>query len=111
VPAMVNFFFQPEVPMDEAAFAKTIASDEAARSLLASAIVAFAEVDWRAEVLHEATLHLGESLGLALRKSQAPIRCAVTGTTVGPPLFESLEILGREETLRRLRGALARAAA
>ncbi len=110
VPAMVNFFFQPEVPMDEAAFNKTIASDEAAKTLLASAIASFAEVEWRAEVLHETTLHLGEALGLALRKSQAPIRCAVTGATVGPPLFESLEVLGRDETLRRLRGALARAA-
>ena len=110
VPAMVNFFFQPEVPMDEAAFDKTIASDDAAKTLLASAMESFAEVEWRAEVLHETTLHLGESLGLALRKSQAPIRCAVTGATVGPPLFESLEILGRDETLRRLRGALGRAA-
>jgi glutamyl-tRNA synthetase len=36
-------------------------------------------------------------------KAQAPVRVAVTGRTVGPPLFESLELLGRDETLRRLR--------
>jgi glutamyl-tRNA synthetase len=46
---------------------------------------------------------------MALRKSQAPIRCAVTGTLVGPPLFESMALLGREAVLERLRGALVRA--
>jgi glutamyl-tRNA synthetase len=35
-------------------------------------------------------------------KAQAPVRVAVTGRTVGPPLFESLHALGRDETLRRL---------
>jgi glutamyl-tRNA synthetase len=68
-------------------------------------------VEWRAAVLHDTTLSLGEVFGMALRKSQAPIRCAVTGTSVGPPLFESLELLGREATLARLRAALARASA
>jgi len=40
-----------------------------------------------------------------LGKAQAPVRVAVTGRTVGPPLFESLEVLGRDETLVRLRAA------
>jgi glutamyl-tRNA synthetase len=39
------------------------------------------------------------------------VRVAVTGRTVGPPLFESLEVMGRDETLRRLRAALERQAA
>ena len=38
-------------------------------------------------------------------KVQAPVRVAVTGRTVGPPLFESLEVLGRDETIRRLNAA------
>jgi hypothetical protein len=42
---------------------------------------------------------------LKLGKAQAPVRVAVTGRTVGPPLFEALEVLGRDETLRRLRAA------
>ena len=46
--------------------------------------------------------------GLKLAKAQAPVRVAVTGRTVGPPLFESLEVLGRDETLARLRAARAR---
>ena len=105
---MIAFFFLDEVAFDEVAFAKTIANDPSARDLLVAAIDCFAEVTWSAAVLHEATLQLGETFNLALRKAQAPIRCAVTGSTVGPPLFESLELLGREETLRRLRGALSR---
>ena len=109
VPAMVSFFFLDEVPFDDAAFAKTIANDETGKRVLALALGAFATVDWNAAALHESTLQLGETLGLALRKSQAPIRCAVTGTSVGPPLFESMELLGREAVLQRLRGALVRA--
>ena len=45
---------------------------------------------------------------LKLGKAQAPVRVAVTGRTVGPPLFEALEVLGRDETLRRLRAAATR---
>ena len=43
-----------------------------------------------------------------LGKAQAPVRLAVTGRLVGPPLFESLELLGRDRTLRRLRAARAK---
>ena len=43
---------------------------------------------------------IGERYGLKLGKAQAPVRVAVTGRTVGPPLFESLEVLGRDEMLR-----------
>ena len=40
---------------------------------------------------------------LKLGKAQAPVRVAVTGRTVGPPLFEALEVMGRDESLRRMR--------
>ena len=50
----------------------------------------------------KATLEaVGERHGLKLGKAQAPVRVAVTGRTVGPPLFESLEVLGREEVRPR----------
>ena len=42
---------------------------------------------------------------LSGRKGLQPIRVAVSGSTVSPPLFESLEILGREESLRRISAA------
>ena len=45
---------------------------------------------------------MAESVGRKLGKAQAPIRVAVTGRRVGPPLFEALEVLGPDRTLARL---------
>jgi glutamyl-tRNA synthetase len=54
---------------------------------------------------------LAERLELSPRKAFEPIRIAVTGSKVSPGLFESLELLGKEETLRRLSAAAGHAAA
>jgi glutamyl-tRNA synthetase len=111
VPAMVAFFFCEPLSYDEAAFAKTIGEDPLGQALLALGIERLADAPWDAASLHQEVVEIGEALGLNLRKAQAPIRCAVTGTLVGPPLFESLEILGKEKSLRRLREALERVSA
>lgn len=50
---------------------------------------------------------LVDDLGLKPRKAFGPVRVAVTGSHISPPLYESLELLGREVTMRRLRAALA----
>jgi glutamyl-tRNA synthetase len=50
---------------------------------------------------------LVEGLGLKPRNAFGPVRVAVTGSTISPPLFESIELLGRERTLNRLRAATA----
>ena len=50
---------------------------------------------------------LVEKLELKPRKAFAPVRVALTGSTVSPPLYESMELLGREKTLARLRAARA----
>ncbi|MFZ0768413.1 MAG: glutamate--tRNA ligase [Acidimicrobiales bacterium] len=111
IPAMVEFFFLDEPHVDEISFAKVITNDPSGRAVLEGAVQAFERLStWESSVLHETVAALGESQGLALRKAQAPIRCAVTGTLVGPPLFESLEVLGRKTTIQRLRAALARSA-
>ena len=47
---------------------------------------------------------------MSLGKTQAPVRVAVTGRTVGLPLFESLQVLGRERTLLRIQRARERLA-
>jgi glutamyl-tRNA synthetase len=49
---------------------------------------------------------LVEGLGIKPKFAFTPLRVAVTGRRVSPPLFESMELLGRKETLRRLRAAL-----
>jgi glutamyl-tRNA synthetase len=108
VPDMVDFLFLPEPDMDADSWDKAIGRDDLAEPLLRGADAAYASCEWTRDELHRVTLELGESLGRALGKAQAPIRVAVTGKRVGPPLFESLEVLGRDETRRRIAIALQR---
>jgi glutamyl-tRNA synthetase len=111
VPGMVDFLFLPDPLLDEAAWEKAVAADPGATALLQAALERYREVAWSAAALHQTTLELAEAVGRKLGKAQAPIRVAVTGRSVGPPLFESLEVLGREETCRRLAAALERSGA
>jgi glutamyl-tRNA synthetase len=61
-----------------------------------------------AQAMEQAFRLLAESRGLGLGKVAQPVRVAVTGTTVSPPLFETIELLGKEKTLRRLDATLGR---
>jgi len=63
--------------------------------------------EWTAERIHEALDGLAEELGLSRTKAWQPIRAAVTGSTVSPPLPESMALLGRDRTLARLEAAAA----
>ena len=104
VPALVDFLFLEEPVIDEASWAKAM-KDPAAGAVLDDALAEYASCHWDAATLHQVTLGIGERHGLRLNKAQAPIRVAVTGRSVGPPLFESLQVLGREKTRQRLQGA------
>ena len=66
-----------------------------------------AAADWDAAAIEDDLRGLVEELGEKPRTAFAPIRLAVTGSKVSPGLFESLELLGRDESLRRLRAAAA----
>ena len=78
------------------------------RRVLEAAAVALEPVDpWAAGPLESALKDLCERLGLKPRQAFQPIRVAVTGSKVSPGLYESLELLGREESLARLRAAIA----
>jgi glutamyl-tRNA synthetase len=104
VPRYVDFLFLDEPPLDEAARAKALTP--AALPVLDGIIAAYEALPvWRADDLKEAFREVGEAIGMKLSKVDAPVRVAVTGRTVGPPLFESFELLGRERTLTRLRAA------
>ena len=105
---MVDFLFLAEPPIDEVSFTKAFAAESAVTTLndIASA---FETVEWTADHIKVAVESVGERHGIKLGKLQAPLRVAVTGRSVGPPLFEPIELLGREETLRRIRSAIARA--
>jgi len=103
----VDFLFGP-VSMDEASWEKAMTT-EFAPALLAATRVAYADLpDWSADAVKEALESVMEPFELKLGKAQAPVRVAVTGRTVGPPLFESLEALGREESLARIDAAISR---
>ena len=107
IPAMVDFFFLDSAPVDDDAWSKTMSSDFAA-DVLAHMETALGSVEWSHGQIKRALEEFTEARGLKLGKTQAPLRVAVTGRTVGPPLFESIEILGRDATLARVRTARAR---
>ena len=73
-----------------------------------AALEAVEAEEWKTEKL-EAVLSkaLIEDLGLKPRKAYGALRVGISGAAVSPPLFESMELLGRESTLTRLRAARA----
>lgn len=98
-PPMVAFLFERKTP--DAKAQKAIDGEE---SYLAAVVERLDALDkWTTAAIEEAMRSLAEERRLKPKKAFQPVRAAVTGTLVSPPLFESLEILGREETLQRLR--------
>ncbi len=104
--AMTDFLYLSTPVIDSAEWDKAVRKSPAFGAILAAATARYATIDWTAAAIHDATLAAGEDAGVAqLGKAQAPIRIAVTGRAVGPPLWESLELLGRDHTLARLAAA------
>jgi glutamyl-tRNA synthetase len=107
-PAMLEFLFADPFVPEEASVTKVISNDESAGTILSQASTRFAEIDWTPAALRSAVESISEGLGQRLGKTQGPIRVATMGRSVGLPLFESLEVLGRTRTLARLHDALRR---
>lgn len=103
---LLKFFNDDHYQIDPAAAAKELGPDAAA--VLDAAITALEQVagDWTTAGI-EAALKtaLLEGLGLKPRKAFGPIRVAISGGLISPPLFESLELLGSQRSLARLRTA------
>jgi glutamyl-tRNA synthetase len=79
--------------------------------IVSASAAALAEVEpWRADAIEERLKRLCDDLGQKPRQVYAPIRVAVTGSRISPGLYESLELLGRDTTLDRLRRAASLAA-
>jgi glutamyl-tRNA synthetase len=110
VPDLVDFLFLEGPPDDPVSWRKAVTEDEVAPRILTEALAAYETCPWEVDALHEVTLAIAESVGRKLGKAQAPIRVAVMGRTRGLPLFDSLAVLGRDETRRRLVAALGRLA-
>jgi glutamyl-tRNA synthetase len=102
---LLKFFDDAAYELDPKAVAKELGPDSG--PVLDAAVAALEAVsDWTTPNI-EAALKDGLIDGLELkpRKAFGPIRVAVTGSSVSPPLFESLELLGRDRSLARLRAA------
>jgi glutamyl-tRNA synthetase len=105
VAQMVDFVFEDQIVIEPDAWNKAMKT-AGSRAVLTEAVVAYETCGFDTDTLKSELEKIGEAHGLKLGKAQAPVRVAVTGRSVGPPLFESLEVLGREVTLARMRAAL-----
>ena len=109
VPGYVDFLYLPEPEIDQASWDKVMGKGaELAADVLDHATARFADCAWDAPSIEVALFSYAEEHEIGKGKVQAPVRVAVTGRSVGPPLFESLEVLGRDEALRRIAAARAR---
>jgi glutamyl-tRNA synthetase len=98
------FFFVAPERYDAKAAAKNLTTDTAA--VLARARERLADgSEWTAPAIHGVLQQLADELGLALGKVAQPLRVAVAGTGVSPPIDQTLAILGRDDTIRRILAA------
>ncbi len=108
-PRFVDFLFLEDPVDDPDSWHKAMVKGKFAAEILEGTAAAFADCAWEPEVLKDTVMEVGETVGLKLGKAQAPVRVAVTGRTVGPPLFETMaECMDRTEVLRRIAQARAR---
>lgn len=103
---LVEFLFVDEVAQDPALLVPKKRDAAAASTALARAMVLFRHAEpFEAERIEECLKAVAEDLGWTLRDLTITVRGAVTGRRVGPPLYGSIELLGRERTLARLETA------
>jgi glutamyl-tRNA synthetase len=98
------FFVEPQ-GYDEKAAKKNLTA-EAVRPLTVVIEKLAALTDWRAAAIHDIVNLTASELQIGLGKVAQPIRVAVSGTAVSPPIDGTLEVLGREATLARLQRAV-----
>jgi glutamyl-tRNA synthetase len=107
----VVFLFEDFAEYDPGSWEKVMTKDEVAGILDLADQRLGAVDDWSAESIEVTLRGMLEELGVGAGKGLQPLRVAVTGSSVSPPLFESLAALGKEKTLKRLaraRGELGR---
>lgn len=102
-----RYFFSQGVKIDEQAAAKHLTA--ASKPLLEQARAALAGApSWNTEALDAAIKAVAEKAQVGMGKIAQPVRVAVTGGTESPGIGETLELIGKDESLRRLDAALAR---
>jgi glutamyl-tRNA synthetase len=99
-------FLTEDVGIDPESVRKVLTKAGAVEALAAAAERLEALEEWDRTRIEEVLRAIVDDLELSVRKVFQPVRVAVTGSHVSPPLFESMELLGRETSLRRLRAAI-----
>lgn len=103
---LLRFLFVEDVEIDPAAAEKQLAGNDAVEVLDAASAALRNVADWSTPAIEEALrTALVEELGRKPRQAFGPVRVAISGRTVSPPLYESIELLGKERTVRRLTSA------
>jgi glutamyl-tRNA synthetase len=105
---LVSFLFDGPVD-DPAALEKTIGKDGAAETLRAARQALAQAEPFDPETIETALRQVVEARGVKPGKVFQPVRVAIAGQTISPGIFESVALLGREETLARIDAALQRA--
>ena len=106
VSAMLKFLFVSKFEVDPESLPKI--KDELSQEVLRRSKVVLDELaDWEREAIHVALKALLiEEMGLKPRIAFGALRIAVTGSHISPPLFESMELLGRERSLERIAASI-----
>jgi glutamyl-tRNA synthetase len=104
VAPQVRFLFVDEVEYDDQSWQKVMTTPEAAVAV-AGAAEALRDAEWTDEGVESALRAMLEARELSARKGLQPLRVAITGSSVSPPLFESIGALGRDRALGRLAAA------
>ena len=104
-PGYIDFLLFAEPEMSEAAVVKAAATLDA-RDVMIELIAAYETVEWQRDPLKDTFDQIVLARDMKPGKAGTPLRVAITGRTVGPPMYESLVLLGRDETLRRMRAFL-----
>ena len=107
IPRLVGFAFGP-IEIDQAAWDKVMGKDGAPEALAAAREALAAVEPFDEQHVEQALRGVAERLGVKPGALFQPLRVALTGRTVSAGIFESLALLGREESLRRIDAALAR---
>jgi glutamyl-tRNA synthetase len=108
VPSLVDFFFTSTVEYDRELLWGKLDSKQASNILGKSIAVLEKTLAWDAEQLEAAIRPLTEELGLKAGPFFGVLRVAITGRSASPPLFQTMEVLGREICLTRLASALSK---
>jgi glutamyl-tRNA synthetase len=108
--AQVVFLFEDFEDYDEASWEKVMTREGVAAIVDRARVLLGAVEDWTAEVIESVLRVMLEEMGIGTGKGLQPLRVAVTGSSVSPPLFESMAALGKKKTLHRLDRASARLA-